>query len=115
MHLPLNSGRSSNSFHPTMAPGWLSQHTQCILQVPSRHTFLGGWGGWDLIFPVSPTSSQVQKAEARIKLQDLPGQPRPHKDGVATQFNYSDLLWGVGPDSSYLNGMEAYFPFLLLC
>lgn len=76
------------------------------------------WGGGvegDLTSLVSPTSSQVQKAEARIKLQELPGQPRPHKDGVATQFNYSDLLWGVGPESSYLNGMGAYFPFLLLC
>lgn len=67
---------------------------------------------------IAPTSSQAQKPEAGAELQDRPGQPRHHKNGAATLFNYSALrgVWGsfLGPDSSFPNGMGAHFPFLLL-
>lgn len=63
---------------------------------------------------ISPTSSQAQKTEVRTKLQDQLGQPRPHRHGVATLFNYSDLLWRQ-PPGARLKLPEwdgASFPFL---
>lgn len=82
-----------------MAPGWLSQHTQYIPQVPSRHTF---WGEPDLpgvprIYPLLLVRSKRQRqgASFRTGLAN-PGLTRMEQPPCSI-IQISCGVWGLPP------------------